>query len=109
MAAEFQKIGPREEPGIVQIIEDDTNSIMADGLQTHDLHVALARHELTLQRTVALNFGAGRFYPQIFGPELILLAIVKRHGERILGGVKLQFGRPRLARRTHACSISERM
>ena len=109
MTAELQKIGPGEQSGIVKIIEDDAHRVMSDRFQAHDLHVALARHELTFQRTVALHFGAGRFHPQIFRSQLIVLAIVKRHGEHILGGVELEFGRPRLARSAHACSISERM
>ncbi len=91
----------------MKIIEDDAHGVMTNRFQTHDPDMTLAGNELTFQRPVALHLGAGRFHPQIFRPQLIVLAIVERHGERVLGGVQLQFDRPGLGPGAHACSLSE--
>src|SRR5690348_18402914 len=68
--AQFAKIAPGEEPGVVAVIEDDAYRVMADRLHRPDFNIALAGHKCPLLRRVALNFRAGRFNPQIFRREL---------------------------------------
>src|SRR5580704_18618166 len=64
LAAEFVEIGPAENAGIVQIVEDDPNRVMADRLQAHDADRRTARDERLLARPMPLHLGGRAFYPQ---------------------------------------------
>src|SRR5690348_13922851 len=80
---------------------------MPDGLEPHDLHMALAGDGLALIGPVSLHLGAGGFDAQIFGGQLEAFAIVEYDGEEVLGRAQSQLGRPRHRLLAHAISLSE--
>src|ERR1700722_17042553 len=58
LTAELVQILPGIDPGIVQIVEQNANGVMADGLDRHDADMPTSRHCLALGRGMALNLGA---------------------------------------------------
>jgi len=77
LLANFIEMLPGINPGVMAVIKDDLDSVMADRLYIADLHRFLARHCLALIGRMALHLGAGTHHPQIFGAEFKLLAIIK--------------------------------
>src|SRR6266851_863378 len=73
--AELAQIGPAEDPGIVLVVEQDTNGVVADRLDRGDFHVTAAGDDLLLAGPVALHFGRGAFDAQIFGRQGVGAAI----------------------------------
>src|SRR5436309_3404564 len=82
IAAEFVEIVPAVEAGVVTVIEENSDGVVANRLQTGNLHVALPADDLLLRGPVSLHLGAWRFDTQIFGGQGKGLTGIERDGQR---------------------------
>src|SRR5437588_3879307 len=77
LAAEFVKIIPAVEAGVVSVVENDARRVIAHWLDGSNFDASFAGHGLFLGRGMALYFGAGGFHAKIFGRERKALAAVE--------------------------------
>src|SRR3990172_6732186 len=75
---EHVQIGPHEKPGIMAVVEDDADRIIANGLELADLDAALAPNRHTLLLRVPLPLRRRTHHPQQLGWKLVHVA----RGER---------------------------
>src|SRR5579864_901052 len=93
--AELAQIRPAVDAGVVLVVEDDADGVVADRLDRHDLHVAPARDDLLGRRpAMAHHLGRRALDAQIFGRQRAMLAV--REVDLDLGFVleHAQFGGP---------------
>src|SRR5271168_892737 len=57
--AELAQVRPAKNPGVVLVVEDDADGVVADRLDRGDLHVAATGDDLLLAGAVALHLGRG--------------------------------------------------
>jgi hypothetical protein len=81
--AEHIEIGLGIDPGIVQIIEGDAHSIVADRLQPDDPDVSAPGDQGLLPGSVPLNLGRRAFDPQILGRKTTAGAVVEGDLEQL--------------------------
>src|SRR5450631_373890 len=93
-AAELEEIAPAVNSGGMHVVEPQADGIIADGVDLHDRHGALAPHRLALVRRMALDFRARAENAQELGGKFVGLAIVEGDRER---GLALE--QPNLGRR----------
>ena len=79
------------------IAENDFDGVVADRIEPHDRHVALAPHQLFLAGSMALHFGTGTFDAQVLGIEPATLAGVEPDVEQPAAVAQAQFLRPRIS------------
>src|SRR5262249_860638 len=94
VAAEIEEIVPAVDPGRMHVVEHEPHRIVADRVDLEHHHVLLARHVLALGRRMALPLGARALHPQVFGRQLVALAIVEAHDQRSAVASELDLGRP---------------
>src|SRR4051812_28479664 len=71
---ELAQVGPAVDAGVVLVVEDDADGVVADRLDAWDLHVPPARHDLLGCRpAMALHLGRWAFDPQILGGQAAAL------------------------------------
>ena len=78
LAAELGQIRPREQAGIVAVVEHDAHRVVADRPQLLDLDVALLRHRHALARTVPLHLRRRARHPQHFGRQIVVRPALER-------------------------------
>src|SRR5438045_724960 len=67
LVAELVKVIPGINAGIVQIVEGDADSVIADRFEPDDADLSAAVYQRLLPRTMALHLGGRAFDAQIFG------------------------------------------
>lgn len=92
--AKLREIAPREEPGIVTIIEVQAHCIIADGISLHDEDIAFAPHQRFLTGAVAFDFGGGAFDAEEFGGDQQVFAGVQAHFKIAAMILDAKFGGP---------------
>ena len=70
---------PAEQAGIMAVVKDKTDGIIADRLHSRDGDILLAGRRGLLSGAMALNLGRGRFHTQQFGGQREALAALERH------------------------------
>ena len=91
LTPELMKIIPRENSGVVQVVEQDADGVVSDWLDAHYAHVAPAGHDPTLGCTMALYLGARTLDAQILGRQQELGAVVEADSKPPLGRLKVNF------------------
>src|SRR5262249_48921037 len=77
--AELVEIAPGINPGIVEIVEDDANGVIADRFEADDPDMSAAVDQCLLPSTVPLHLGRRTLDSQILGRKLKPAAVVERH------------------------------
>src|SRR5476649_289787 len=107
--AQLVQVGPAVDAGIVLVVEDDADGVVADRLDRLDLHMAPARHDLLGRRAaVALHLGGRAFDAQILGRHHIALAVGEIDLKPALGLEHAQLARPGSARSFVAAPVGNR-
>src|SRR5215469_11226510 len=75
--AELVEVIPRIDPGIMKIVEGDTDSVIADRFNTDDADMGPTVHERLLSRTMALHFGGWALDTQIIRGQGKMAAVVE--------------------------------
>src|SRR5215469_15197743 len=100
--AELVEVIPRIDPGIVEIVEGDTDSVIADRFNTDDADMGPTVHERLLSRTMALHFGGWALDTQILRGQGKMAAVVECNIEQFFRSFEAQLQRPaRRAARAH--------
>ncbi len=81
LATELVEVGPCIEARRMAVIEDETNCIVADGLDIADVHVLLSGDEHFLTRPMSLDLGTGAMSAQILGSQFKGIAQIEFYSQ----------------------------
>jgi hypothetical protein len=98
--SELVQIPPGEQAGVMSVIEDNFDGILADWLDAPDADIFLTQHQDFLSRTVSFDFRGGRVHTQILKRQLESAAVGKTHCQQTGFAADFDFGRDGI---THIC------
>src|SRR5258708_19849666 len=82
----------------MHVVEHQSYRVVSDWMHLEHHHVFLAWHRLALIGRMPLHLRARALHPQIFGRQLVALAVVETDDEGGAIAAQLDLGRPDLAR-----------
>jgi hypothetical protein len=91
---ELMEIIPGINPGVVEIVEGDTDSVITDRFEPDDPDMGAAMHQCLLSWTMPLHLGRGALDPKILGPETKPASVVERDFEYLFSPLQAEFDRP---------------
>src|SRR5579871_3269165 len=107
LAPELVQVLPGVQAGVVAVVEDQLDRVLADRVHRADVHVLLAQHERLLPRTVALHLGRGGVHPQVLERQLEAAAVVEAHLEQPRRAAQADFSGNGLGHRARSIGNSD--
>jgi hypothetical protein len=98
--SQLMQIAPGEQTGIMTVVEDDLDGVLAYGLHGSDADILFAEHQYFLSRTMSLHLRGGRMHAQVLERQLKPAAVVKTHFQQPRFAADLDFGRNRIRHST---------
>jgi hypothetical protein len=100
ISSQLMQIPPREQTGVVTVIEDDLDGVLPDGLHGSDADILFIEHQHFLSRTMPFYFRGGRMHPQVLKGQLKAAAVDKRHFQQPGFAADLDFSGHRIRHST---------
>src|SRR5579883_2117131 len=101
LQAELTQIAPGIDAGVVEIVELDADSVIADRLDLENADLGAAMDELFLARPVPLHFGGRALDAEILGREAKPRAVIEGDLEHLFRPPQADLGRPAFRGRIH--------
>src|SRR5215471_16519528 len=83
LSSQLVQILPRIDAGIVRIVEQQPDRVVAYGFDANDADIALAGHSPLLVWSMALHLGARALHAQVLGGQCECRAIVERYMQHL--------------------------
>lgn len=90
------QVPPREEAGVMPVIEDDFDGVLAHRLDCADANVFLAQHQHLLSGTVSFDFGGRGMHTEVLEWQLEAATIGEMHLEQSGSAADFDFGCDRI-------------
>jgi len=95
LPSDLVEIIPGEDPGVMHVVEQETNRIVPNRLDRHDANMTTSEDCRALRRSVTLNLGAGTLDAQVLCREHKIVAVVERHVKLLFSLDQTNFKRNR--------------